>query len=489
MFHSLISFLRCGFLPRALGIGLVGLALSLEGAAPPANDTCAGAVVVPAAGPFPYFTPIIDISLATTNGDPFLPDSCQGNTNVSHSVWFRFTPAVSALYTLSLGPDTATDFGDGNNDTVLAIYSGAGGCAGPFNLLLCDDDTAGAAFPLLTALSTNLVGGTPYYIVAWVGQVSSAGSQGQPLNLQLRVTKPAVPANDNCAGAEIISAGGPFPYLTAVTDATVATDATNELGSACAGSRGIWYKFTPTTPGTYIFSTETDSATTVSDTAMAIFSGSCGALTEIVCIDDVGMRLRAVLTNTIPAGVSRYILVWDLESKPIPGETSVQLRITVAGPPTVATLSASNITSITTTGAVLTMSINANGYSSRYFFEWGPTTSYGSMTLNRALATGLTVPVLKSDTIANFTPGVTYHYRAVGSNSQGKIFGVDRVFVAATNAPALVGPAMLPNGNFRFQFAGNAGQLYGILASSDFIDWLDLGNASDLGGGAFEFIR
>src|SRR5436309_4759274 len=41
-----------------------------EPLAPPANDTCAGAEVIPAAGPFPYTTALIgDITDATTTGD------------------------------------------------------------------------------------------------------------------------------------------------------------------------------------------------------------------------------------------------------------------------------------------------------------------------------------------------------------------------------------------------------------------------------------
>ena len=487
MFLSLVQLFRTSV--PVLGLALCGtLPLTLL-ASPPANDNCAGAIVVPPSGPFPYLTPVIDVTSATTNGDPVLPNSCQGNSNVARSVWFRFTPVVTGRYTLSLGPDTATDFGDGNNDTVLALYSAPAGCDGPFTLLLCDDDSAGAAYPLLTGLSTNLTGGTTYHIVAWVGQVSASIIPGRAQNLQLRVSKPVVPANDNCAGAELIPASGPFPYLTAVTDNTLATDAANEQLSPCGWSRGVWFKFTPTAAATYIFSTDIDTATTVGDTAIAIFSGSCAALTEVTCIDDVGSRLRATLTVSIPAGAARYILVWDAEVLPIPGETSVQLRVSVAGPPSVTTLGATNITSITTTGAVLTMNISPNGFASRYFFEWGPTTGYGTMTPSRSIATGLTLPQGKSEAIANFTPGLTYHYRAVGSNAQGKIFGLDRTFIASTNRPTLAAPALRVDGTFSFQFTANAGQLYAVQRSTNLVDWTDLGGATDLGTGVFEFIH
>src|SRR5436190_1425904 len=98
--------------------------------APPPNDTCAGAEVIAGNGPFPHLTVIRDISSATTNGDPAAP-SCitYDATNLTRSVWYSFKPAASARYLISSCSDapTATTV----DDTVMAIYSTANGCAGP----------------------------------------------------------------------------------------------------------------------------------------------------------------------------------------------------------------------------------------------------------------------------------------------------------------------------------------------------------------------
>src|SRR5262245_54426460 len=83
-------------------------------AAPPANDTCAGAVIVPGSGPYPFLSPLVDLAEATTAGDP-PPPTCQ--SNVSRGVWFAFTPAIDNEYTFSLCPDAPT--GTTVDDTVL----------------------------------------------------------------------------------------------------------------------------------------------------------------------------------------------------------------------------------------------------------------------------------------------------------------------------------------------------------------------------------
>src|SRR5262249_52391754 len=59
---------------------------SLAPLAPPANDQCSGAEVIPAGGPFPYTSGAYDITDATTTGDPS-PPTCQPST--SHSIWFK----------------------------------------------------------------------------------------------------------------------------------------------------------------------------------------------------------------------------------------------------------------------------------------------------------------------------------------------------------------------------------------------------------------
>src|SRR5882724_12354262 len=73
--------------------------------APPPNDLCDNAEIIPGTGPFPYLSlRIPDITAATTNGDPVpLPSDCdyiQG-LKPSRGIWYKFTPTASGFYVLS----------------------------------------------------------------------------------------------------------------------------------------------------------------------------------------------------------------------------------------------------------------------------------------------------------------------------------------------------------------------------------------------------
>src|SRR5262249_1887164 len=105
MYSTLAQLFRAGTLAFAGAFASLLLPASLH-AAPPANDTCAGAIVV---NGVPYLSPVIDVLQATTSGDPVpLPPY----TGLTRSIWFKFVPPATALYTLSVGEDTATYFGD-----------------------------------------------------------------------------------------------------------------------------------------------------------------------------------------------------------------------------------------------------------------------------------------------------------------------------------------------------------------------------------------
>ncbi len=185
-------------------------ALRIQGAGPPANDQCAAAELIPANGPFPYLTSSTDMRQATTNGDPVLPANCA--IGASHSIWYTFTPSTSALYTFSTGFDTGTTA----MDPILAVYTSAGGCGGPFVNFACNDDAGGP--DNRAGITTNFNAGTTYYIVVWVSVGEDFTDPNRIVALQLLVTRPEIPVNDSCAGAERISPSGPFPYSTAVTD-------------------------------------------------------------------------------------------------------------------------------------------------------------------------------------------------------------------------------------------------------------------------------
>jgi hypothetical protein len=83
--------------------------------------------------------------------------------------------------------------------------------------------------------------------------------------------------------------------------------------------------------------------------------------------------------------------------------------------------------------ATLTGSVDPNGASTSYKFEYGLTTSYGSSSATQNAGSG-TRSTGVSARIGGLTAGKRYHYRIVATNSVGTTRGGDRSFVAASTA-------------------------------------------------------
>jgi phosphodiesterase/alkaline phosphatase D-like protein len=99
-------------------------------------------------------------------------------------------------------------------------------------------------------------------------------------------------------------------------------------------------------------------------------------------------------------------------------------------------------TSITTSSAVLNGTINPNGATTTYHFEYGLTKSYGESTPTRSAGNGTKSVAVKA-TVRSLLPGTVYHFRLTASNRFGNAGGIDRTFRTAGNPPpdAATGPA------------------------------------------------
>jgi sugar lactone lactonase YvrE len=89
------------------------------------------------------------------------------------------------------------------------------------------------------------------------------------------------------------------------------------------------------------------------------------------------------------------------------------------------------------TSVTLKASFLGNGEDTHYYFEWGPTTSYGNFTApppGRDLG-AVTGPTTLSYELTGLTPVTTYHYRVVAENAVGKTAGQDVAVKTATTAP------------------------------------------------------
>lgn len=470
-----------------------GLALGVAGAfaVAPANDQCSGAEVVPATGPFPWSSSIVaDITDATTTGDPDVQSICEffSLEFLSRSLWYSFTPAETALYQLSFHGDTATTV----DDTIMAVFTSTGGCGGSFTEIDCNDDTGlDLDNALKSALARTLNAGTTYYIVVWLN--GDYAPEPGLTAVQLRVSKPEIPANDHCADAVVIPGSASFPYLTPTVDTLLATEGNDPALPSCRMSpfarRSVWYEFTPEITSRYAITTCQGTETTIFDTLMGIYTspnGCNGPFTEVAC-NDAGCADRAEISQVLEAGTRYFIVVWDTEIDARVPETELQLR--VALPPSAVTLPATGITS---TSAVLQGIVQPNSTRRTwYYFEWGTDTNYAMPRTDlEFLFLGSLEDIPYEFHLTGLTPHTPYHYRLVVTNNASEIaYGADQVFLWNSAPPLLTNP-MVPAqdaGSFTFQFNGQAPQIYHVESSTNLNDWAYLGPASNWGDGTFSF--
>ncbi len=98
--------------------------------------------------------------------------------------------------------------------------------------------------------------------------------------------------------------------------------------------------------------------------------------------------------------------------------------------PVVATNAA---TSVTSTGAVLNGTVNPNGQSTTYQFQYGLTTGYGSVSpASPASAGSGSTPIAESTTITGLAANTVYHYRLNATNATGTTNGPDSTLTTAS---------------------------------------------------------
>ncbi len=251
----LIVVWQNGTAPPAPGNTALQLRADRISLPPPANDQCAGRTIVPTSGPFPWTSPLVtDITGATCLGDPAAP-SCAPAT--SRGVWYQFTPPTSGPWTLSTCADAPTL--TSVDDTVVAVYTSAGGCSGPFVEVPtgCDNDSCNSE-ALQSTLTMNLNAGTAYYVLAsQYGQPLPAAAQTA---LQLRVSQALAPPNDLCAGAPALTLNVAVDAATnaftgnnyELAAASVCYQGVGQAASTASGRDLVW-KFTAPTADTYSF--------------------------------------------------------------------------------------------------------------------------------------------------------------------------------------------------------------------------------------------
>lgn len=141
----------------------------------------------------------------------------------------------------------------------------------------------------------------------------------------IAVTTKAI--NDECSAPTIITPGGSFatnPVIGTTVGASSTTDATATHSCQNTGYNDTWYSVVVPASGNISIETQSVSGSSVSDTVLGVYSGSCGSLTQIGCDDDSssdGNFSLVTLTGQTP-GATLLIGVWNYSSS-----TSGQFKV------------------------------------------------------------------------------------------------------------------------------------------------------------------
>ena len=219
----------------------------------------------------------VGANLGSTVGATFVGG---GECNdLTPNVWWTFTPPTTSAYAIELV--------GGATHEISAVYVGS---CGALNPLVCVERERTAA--LLTA-------GVTYYVEVadWGGNGGSAYS----LDINPFVPLP----NDECTGA--------IPAQLGVTTGVNGFLATSSAGFPCDVSLDLWYSFTPTCTGGYVFSTCGLSLNDdVDDTVIAVYA-ACGT-TPLACDDD-SCGSESLVTVDLVAGQTYLIRVGGFEER------------------------------------------------------------------------------------------------------------------------------------------------------------------------------
>lgn len=271
-------------------------------ATPPSNNSCATATSLPCG------TTAMN---GTTFGTNSLTNHNTGCSMSNNGVWYSFVGNGQTT--------TITSTANGSFDHGMAIVSGS---CGSFTNITCQDAGFGGGTETFTF---NAVLGTTYYV--YIANWDSASSATGGFTISRTCITP--PTNDNCSGAITLTPALNCSYTNYTT--LGATDSVGPPAPGCASYNGgdVWFRVTVPASGILTIDTQTGGIT---DSGMAVYSGTCGALTLITCDDDSsanGLMSSINLTGQTP-GATLFIRVWEYGNDN-PGTFGI--CVTTPGPP------------------------------------------------------------------------------------------------------------------------------------------------------------
>lgn len=339
--------------------------------------------------------------------------------------------------------------------------------------------------PLLSASIASGTSSRRWLLAAAAGLLTLGSAQAQ------------APTNDECTGAIALPVSTTCtPLVTTNVNATGSTGVpAPTCGSAAAPSNDVWYSVVVPSSGAVTVTTSAVTGSTLTDTVLELYSGTCGSLTSVGCNDDAtGLFSQVALTGRTPGatlyarvrsygttptgqfGICATTLaandlatqviytlgtVSNLYSSPVTVQAVIRNAGGAASTARVATLTVSGAVTATLTQPVPALAVGASTV---------VTFSYPLGTVSSGTAT-LTVSVPADDLSTNNTQTVA---QTISTNALNYTVGTtytSGVGVAAAGAVIATrfqttGPASLTSVNTAFSGAGTSGTTYQVLVYS-----------------------
>ncbi|HXB11760.1 MAG TPA: gliding motility-associated C-terminal domain-containing protein [Bacteroidia bacterium] len=275
-------------------------------ATPPVNDNCAGATSI---------TPNSScvLTAGTSYGATYSSASnCNGTPD--DDVWYTFV-ANSSQQVITVNPSA-------NMDAVVELLSGT--CGSLTSLDCIDNSGTGGAE---SNTEVGLTPGVTYYVRVfdyW------SGNGGYPFTIC--ITGAAATGDEPCNAFVLPPVTSDCNYITMSNAGFTASTATAPTPSSCGGSgaqiggfsassHDVWFALTvPATGNIYVTSEPNLGGGAITDGVMALYSGACGSLTQIMCDDDYNYPgtsydlLPYIAATGLTPGTTVYIRYWGYGS-------------------------------------------------------------------------------------------------------------------------------------------------------------------------------
>lgn len=220
------------------------------------------------------------------------------NTSAMCGVSGLFGGALDGVYTIDVIIEGDYTFAFANNGSQFKSFAVHSAC--PIDNTNC---VVGAhTFARDVSRTTYLTAGTYYILIdSFVGQTPVA-------DFELLITTPS--DNDACAGAIPLLSTIECNYVTYSNAG--ATDSGELPAPGCANYLGgdVWFSYEVNSTGAFTIDLDDD---VITDSGMAVYTGTCGSLSLLDCDDDGsanGLMSSITLTGRTPGEIV-YIRVWE----------------------------------------------------------------------------------------------------------------------------------------------------------------------------------